>query len=93
MGNCLKTCYENVNEIGPNPRRFTCPICNKKKWRNIYSYQYDLKTQCSYILTNTLHLNLLFLQAYSYSKYGGQVVSLSSIQMMLLQDVRFKGHL
>ena len=19
MGNCLKTCYESVNEIGPNP--------------------------------------------------------------------------
>ena len=30
MGNCLKTCYESVNEIGPNPRRFTCPTCNKK---------------------------------------------------------------
>ena len=47
MGNCLKTCYESVNEIGPNPRRFTCPLCNKKKWRTIYSYQYVMTHGCN----------------------------------------------
>ena len=40
-------CYEGVNEIGPNPRRFTCPMCNKKKWRNIYSYQYVMTHGCN----------------------------------------------
>ena len=47
MGNCLKTCYESVNEKGPNPRRFTSPMCNKKKWRTINSYQYVMTHGCN----------------------------------------------
>jgi len=47
MGNCLKTCYENVNELGTNPRRFTCNICNKKKWRNTQSYLFVKTHGCN----------------------------------------------
>ncbi len=47
MGNCLKTCYENVNELGVNPKRFTCHVCNKKKWRNTKSYIFVKKHGCN----------------------------------------------
>jgi hypothetical protein len=56
MGNCLKTCYENVNELGVNPKRFTCHVCNmcrlKAKYKPIIEERYGRNIKVSVPIDN-----------------------------------------